>query len=152
MQALPQLERNGTARAVRRRAADRAPIPCAALVDAARGGLALLTQSRRARGYGRIVRDGGAVERIVEEKDASANERAIREVNTGILAAKTEQLAAWLARLRNDNAQGEYYLTDVIAAAVADGVPVRLANPPRRTRCLGVNSKVELATSSATTR
>ncbi len=119
-----------------------------ALVDAAsQGPLALLTQELDSpKGYGRIVRDGtGRVARIVEEKDASDAERTIREINTGILAVPHEKLAAWLARVGNDNAQGEYYLTDVVAAAVADGVPVAVRQPASAHECLGVNSKVELA-------
>ena len=120
----------------------------AALVEAAgSGALALLTQHLdEPRGYGRIVRDGTArVTRIVEEKDASEAERRIREVNTGILAAPREKLERWLAGLRNDNAQGEYYLTDVVAAAVADGVAIEVRHPRAAHECLGVNSKAELA-------
>ena len=120
----------------------------AALVHAAQGGaLALLTQHLdEPRGYGRIVRDGGGrVARIVEEKDASEAERRIREVNTGILAVPRDKLERWLAGLRNDNAQGEYYLTDVVAAAVADGVAIEVRHPRAAHECLGVNSKAELA-------
>ena len=120
----------------------------ASLVQAAQGGaLALLTQHlEEPRGYGRIVRDANArVARIVEEKDASEAERRIQEVNTGILAAPRDKLERWLAGLRNDNAQGEYYLTDVVAAAVADGVPVEVRHPQAAHECLGVNSKAELA-------
>jgi bifunctional UDP-N-acetylglucosamine pyrophosphorylase/glucosamine-1-phosphate N-acetyltransferase len=114
---------------------------------AATGHLALLTQQLEdPKGYGRIVRDAhGSVAAIVEEKDASAEQRAIREVNTGILAAPREQLGAWLARLGNDNAQREYYLTDIVAAAVADGVAVEVRQPGAAFECLGVNSKRELA-------
>src|SRR5690349_6600588 len=71
-------------------------------------------------GYGRIVRDGDAVRGIVEHKDASAEQRAIGEVYTGMMAAPNGALKRWLARLTNDNAQGEYYLTDIVAMAVAD--------------------------------
>jgi len=118
------------------------------LVDAVSSGhLALLTQEvDDPKGYGRIVRDaGGRVVRITEEKDATAEVRAIREVNTGILAAPRAKLQAWLGRLGNDNAQGEYYLTDIVALAVADGVPVEVRHPAAAYECLGVNSKVELA-------
>jgi len=118
------------------------------LVSAAAGGaLALLTQHlEQPKGYGRIVREpGGSVSRIVEEKDASEAERRIGEVNTGILAAPRAKLEKWLAGLRNDNAQGEYYLTDVVAAAVADGVAVEVRHPRAAHECLGVNSKAELA-------
>ncbi len=96
-------------------------------------------------GYGRIVRENGAITRIVEQKDASAAEKAITEVNTGILVAPTAKLKQWLATLSNDNAQGEYYLTDIVARAVADGVPVVSAQPAAEWETLGVNSKVQLA-------
>jgi bifunctional UDP-N-acetylglucosamine pyrophosphorylase/glucosamine-1-phosphate N-acetyltransferase len=97
-------------------------------------------------GYGRIVRDAaGQVVRIVEEKDASAAERAIREVNTGILVAPVSALARWLDRLRNDNAQGEYYLTDIIGMAVAEGLQVATVQPHAVWETLGVNSKAQLA-------
>ena len=117
------------------------------LVAAAGNGVALLTvRLADPSGYGRIVRDaGGSVVRIVEEKDATAAERAIDEINTGILVAPTAQLKTWLASLSNHNAQGEYYLTDVIAQAVAAGVPVSavvLADPDE---ALGVNSPAQLA-------
>ena len=109
--------------------------------------LALLTQHLEVpKGYGRIVRDGhGAVLRIVEEKDASETERSIREVNTGIMVVPGSRLEEWLRALRNDNAQGEYYLTDLVAAAVADRVPIATCQPEADYECLGVNSKVELA-------
>jgi bifunctional UDP-N-acetylglucosamine pyrophosphorylase/glucosamine-1-phosphate N-acetyltransferase len=115
--------------------------------SAAKGALALLAQELDVpRGYGRIVRDAsGRVTGIVEEKDASEAQRAIREVNTGILAVSRERLEAWLAGLRNDNAQGEYYLTDIVAAACRDGVPIEVHRPRDAAECLGVNSKAELA-------
>jgi len=96
-------------------------------------------------GYGRIVRDNGRIVRIVEQKDANEQERAITEVNTGIMVAPTARLRAWLSTLSNDNAQGEYYLTDIVARAVADGVPVVSAQPDAVWETLGVNSKVQLA-------
>lgn len=96
-------------------------------------------------GYGRIVRAGGRVARIVEQKDASEAERAIREVNTGIMVLPTHRLRGWLAELSNDNAQGEYYLTDVIALAVRDGVPVNAVHPAAETEISGVNNKAQLA-------
>jgi bifunctional UDP-N-acetylglucosamine pyrophosphorylase/glucosamine-1-phosphate N-acetyltransferase len=96
-------------------------------------------------GYGRIVRDKGRVSRIVEHKDASLAERAIQEVNTGILAVATHRLKNWIAELKNDNAQGEYYLTDIIALAVRDGVEVETRQPAFEWEVLGVNSKVQLA-------
>ncbi|MBP0600732.1 bifunctional UDP-N-acetylglucosamine diphosphorylase/glucosamine-1-phosphate N-acetyltransferase GlmU [Herbaspirillum sp. LeCh32-8] len=96
-------------------------------------------------GYGRIVRENGKIVAIVEQKDANEAQRAIREINTGIIAAPTAKLRKWLAALSNNNAQGEYYLTDVIAAAVADGVEVVSAQPDDLAETLGVNSKVQLA-------
>ena len=96
-------------------------------------------------GYGRIVREDGAIRRIVEQKDATDLEKAIREVNTGIMVAPTGQLRSWLAGLSNQNAQGEYYLTDIVAAAVRDGVAVVGSQPAAVWETLGVNSKVQLA-------
>jgi bifunctional UDP-N-acetylglucosamine pyrophosphorylase/glucosamine-1-phosphate N-acetyltransferase len=117
------------------------------LLDGAGSGMAVLTvKLPDPTGYGRIVRDWhGHVLKIVEQKDASDEERRIDEVNTGILVAPTGSLKAWLSRLSNDNAQQEYYLTDVVAQAVADGIRVAgiLAADPEET--LGVNSKVQLA-------
>ncbi|MCA1925911.1 MAG: bifunctional UDP-N-acetylglucosamine diphosphorylase/glucosamine-1-phosphate N-acetyltransferase GlmU [Thiobacillus sp.] len=117
------------------------------LVAAARAGkLGLLTVLLAdPTGYGRIVRVDGKVTRIVEHKDADDAERAIREVNTGILALPAAQLKSWIGRLNNDNAQGEYYLTDIIAMAVADGVPVETHQPAHEWEVLGVNSKAQLA-------
>ncbi len=116
------------------------------LAATAQNGVAVLTvELDDPTGYGRIVREGGEVRRIVEQKDASASERAIREVNTGIMVLPTRELSGWLGRLSNSNAQGEYYLTDVIAMAVADGVSVRAAQPAAVWETLGVNSKVQLA-------
>lgn len=97
-------------------------------------------------GYGRIIRNTlGKVVAIVEEKDASAEQRQIREVNTGILCAPVKLLRGWLSRLQNNNAQGEFYLTDIIAMAVADGVEVEAAQPAAVWETLGVNNKVQLA-------
>ena len=96
-------------------------------------------------GYGRIVREAGRIVRIIEQKDASDTERAIREVNTGILVAPTRALKSWLSKLSNNNAQGEYYLTDIIAQAVSDNIPVESAQPAFIWETLGVNSKVQLA-------
>jgi bifunctional UDP-N-acetylglucosamine pyrophosphorylase/glucosamine-1-phosphate N-acetyltransferase len=96
-------------------------------------------------GYGRIVRENGQIIRIVEQKDANAAEKSISEVNTGIMVVPTPQLRRWLATLSNQNAQGEYYLTDIVARAVADGVPVVAAHPDTLAETLGVNSKVQLA-------
>lgn len=96
-------------------------------------------------GYGRIVRDNGKIVRIVEQKDATPEELAIQEVNTGIMVAPTVHLRKWLATLSNQNAQGEYYLTDIVARAVADGVEVVGTHPEAIWETLGVNSKVQLA-------
>lgn len=97
-------------------------------------------------GYGRILRDvSGQVQAIVEHKDASAEQRAIREGNTGILAVPGARLSDWLGRLSNSNAQGEYYLTDVIAMAVADGLRVETAQAGDEMEVLGANDRIQLA-------
>jgi bifunctional UDP-N-acetylglucosamine pyrophosphorylase/glucosamine-1-phosphate N-acetyltransferase len=116
------------------------------LCRAAGKGVALLTvELDDPQGYGRIIRSRGAVKRIVEEKDATKAERALREINTGIMVLPTARLKTWLAGLRNKNAQKEYYLTDVVAAAVADKVPIKSAAPGAAWETLGVNSKAQLA-------
>jgi len=110
------------------------------------GKVALLTMVMdEPRGYGRIVRKNGRVMSIVEEKDATPEERAIREVNTGIMAVPNQHFPAWLAALKNENAQGEYYLTDIIALAVQQGVEIATAQPVHHWEVLGVNSKSQLA-------
>ena len=97
-------------------------------------------------GYGRIVRDGqGRVERIVEQADASVEQRMIRECNTGVLAAPAKLLKRWLEGLKTDNSQREYYLTDIIAMAVKDGVAVSPLGCADAIEALGVNDKVQLA-------
>lgn len=97
-------------------------------------------------GYGRIVREAnGAVCAIVEEKDADAEQRKINEVNTGIMVLPTNRLDEWLSALKNENAQGEYYLTDVIAMAVANQVTVHTACASSAVEVEGVNSKIQLA-------
>ena len=96
-------------------------------------------------GYGRIVRQQGKVTGIVEQKDATEEQRAISEVNTGIMVVPTARLKKWLNTLSNDNAQREYYLTDIVARAVADDVPVATAQPGAVWETLGVNSKLQLA-------
>ena len=119
-----------------------------ALADACGGSrLALLTiVLDDATGYGRIVRDAdGGVLGIVEHKDATPAQRQIREVYTGMMAAPSAALKRWVGALRNDNAQGEYYLTDIVAMAVADGVPVVATLATDDTEVLGVNSPLQLA-------
>jgi bifunctional UDP-N-acetylglucosamine pyrophosphorylase/glucosamine-1-phosphate N-acetyltransferase len=96
-------------------------------------------------GYGRIVRDGEAVQAIVEHKDASPEQRAICEGYTGMMAVPTAALKRWLARLDNNNTQKEYYLTDIVAMAVADGVAVVATKASSETEVLGVNSPLQLA-------
>lgn len=109
--------------------------------------LALLTvEASDPTGYGRIVRDRtGRVERIVEQKDASPEELQLREINTGFLVAPVARLRAWLERIRNHNAQAEYYLTDIVGLAAADGVEIVTAQPDHEWETLGVNSKNQLA-------
>ncbi len=111
------------------------------------GALALMTvELDNPAGYGRIVRDKAhAVTRIVEEKDANDSQRAIREINTGFLAVRAGQLRQWVERLDNSNAQREFYLTDVIAMAVRDGVTIRTVSPASPFEVLGVNDKAQLA-------
>jgi bifunctional UDP-N-acetylglucosamine pyrophosphorylase/glucosamine-1-phosphate N-acetyltransferase len=100
-------------------------------------------------GYGRIIRSGdpvgGTVEGIVEHKDATPAQRRIQEVYTGVMAAPTAHLRRWLAALKNDNAQKEYYLTDVVAMAVADRVRVVATHAQDETEVLGINSPAQLA-------
>lgn len=117
------------------------------LLAARADGMAVLTEFLAdSTGYGRIVRnDQGAIQRIVEHKDATEQELQIKEVNTGILAAPTAQLKQWLARLDNNNAQKEFYLTDIIAFAVNDGIAVNAAQPEYSWETLGVNSRLQQA-------
>ncbi len=113
---------------------------------ARRGHLGLLTARVAVpQGLGRVVRDdNGRVKAIVEERDATDAQRAIDEINTGFIAAPTELLARWVARLTPHNAQREYYLTDIVAMAVVDGVPVaaHIADDEREVR--GVNDRAQL--------
>ncbi|NTX23703.1 bifunctional UDP-N-acetylglucosamine diphosphorylase/glucosamine-1-phosphate N-acetyltransferase GlmU [Burkholderia cepacia] len=118
------------------------------LVDAAREGrYGILTVTLDdPTGYGRIVRDAaGFVTRIVEQKDASPDQLKIAEINTGIIVTPTAQLSMWLGALKNENAQGEYYLTDVVELAIEAGFEVVTAQPDEEWETLGVNSKAQLA-------
>lgn len=96
-------------------------------------------------GYGRIVRENGEVVQIVEQKDATPAERAIREINTGVLCAPAKELKRWLGRLRNDNSQREYYLTDVIRMAVAEGIAVHGVKADNWKELMGINDRKQLA-------
>jgi len=117
------------------------------LVEAAGDGLALLTaEPADAVAYGRIVRDAsGRVTRIVEQRDASAAERSLREVNAGFYALDARRLSGWLKKIKNHNAQKEYYLTDLVGLAVGEGVPVTAVKVDDAWEAAGVNSKRELA-------
>jgi bifunctional UDP-N-acetylglucosamine pyrophosphorylase/glucosamine-1-phosphate N-acetyltransferase len=119
----------------------------ARLAEAASSGLALLTADfDDPSGYGRIVRDdANAISAIVEEKDASAEIKQIREINTGFLAAPVSSLKRWLGQCSNDNAQGEYYLTDIVAMAVAGGVTVSTVKTSDCWEVAGVNDRLQLA-------
>ncbi|MCX4026798.1 bifunctional UDP-N-acetylglucosamine diphosphorylase/glucosamine-1-phosphate N-acetyltransferase GlmU [Endozoicomonas sp. SM1973] len=118
------------------------------LINAAQQtGFALLTVTLAdATGYGRIVRNSEEkITAIVEHKDASSEQLAINEINTGIMAVNSEKLQRWLPKLSNDNAQGEYYLTDIVAMAVADGMTITAVHPTCEQEVEGVNNKVQLA-------
>jgi bifunctional UDP-N-acetylglucosamine pyrophosphorylase/glucosamine-1-phosphate N-acetyltransferase len=96
-------------------------------------------------GYGRIIRENGQVVRNVEEKDATDVERKITEINTGVFCSPANKLNEWLSRLKNDNSQGEYYLTDVIAMAVEDGIAVHGVKATSQDEVMGINDKKQLA-------
>jgi len=119
----------------------------ASLIEACGGhSLALLTiDLADPSGYGRIIRSAAGVQAIVEHKDASPEQRLIIEGYTGMMAAPTGMLKRWVAQLDNNNVQGEFYLTDIVAMAVAEGVPVLGIKAPDETEVLGVNSPVQLA-------
>lgn len=108
--------------------------------------LALLTVNLDdATGMGRIIRDGDNITAIVEHKDATDEQREIKEINTGMMVIPGADLKRWLGQLRNDNAQGEYYLTDVIAMAASEGKQIRAAHPERIYEVEGVNNRVQLS-------
>uniref|UniRef100_T1HA25 Glutamine--fructose-6-phosphate aminotransferase [isomerizing] n=1 Tax=Rhodnius prolixus TaxID=13249 RepID=T1HA25_RHOPR len=118
------------------------------LADKPQGGIALLTvKLDDPTGYGRIVRDdNGSVVGIVEHKDATEQQRQINEINTGILAANGQDLKRWLSQLNNNNAQGEYYITDIIAMAASEGRRVEAVHPDNLSEVEGVNNRLQLAT------
>lgn len=120
---------------------------CARLIRHADQHLALLTvEKENPAGYGRIVRSfDGRVHAIVEEKDADNEQRRIREVNSGIMAMPTQKLREWLGRLKNENNQQEYYLTDIVAMAVEDGIGVVTERAQDEWEVIGINSKSDLA-------
>ncbi len=96
-------------------------------------------------GYGRIVRKDGKIQAIVEHKDASDEQRQIKEINTGIYCVSNAKLHEWLPRLSNNNAQGEYYLTDIVAMALTDGMQVASVEPEQAFEVEGVNDRIQLA-------
>ena len=147
-QALPQLSSDGVTLVLFGADPLARPETLEAVVRHAReGALSLLTiELEDPTGYGRIVRDAkGAVKAIVEHKDATAKERAIREINTGVMAAPTQHFARWLKAVDNRNASGEYYLTDVIALARKEKVPIETSRAANVIETLGVNTMRELA-------
>ncbi len=117
------------------------------LIDTAGTGFGLLSVTLDdPGGYGRVVRDeAGRVQCIVEQKDADPEQLAIREINTGIMFMPRHDLQRWLGGLSNDNAQGEYYLTDVLAMAVADGLDIQVCQPASAIEAEGVNNRLQLA-------
>jgi bifunctional UDP-N-acetylglucosamine pyrophosphorylase/glucosamine-1-phosphate N-acetyltransferase len=115
------------------------------LLDAGPGVAVMTAKVPEPKGYGRIVRRGGKVVAIVEERDATSEQAAIAEINSGLMALPAARLKRWLAALRNDNAQGEYYLTDVISMAFAEGVDVLGIEIDDPDEVLGINDKIQLA-------
>ena len=117
------------------------------LLDASQAsGIGLVTLTLPdASGYGRIVRENGNIQAIVEHKDASDEQRKIQEINTGIYCVSNAKLHQWLPKLSNNNAQGEYYLTDIVAMAIQDGLEVASVEPERAFEVEGVNDRVQLA-------
>jgi len=111
------------------------------------GGIGLLTVVLdNPTGYGRIVRENGTIVGIIEQKDASPAQLAINEINTGILIANGGDLKRWLAKLTNNNAQCEYYITDIIALAHQEGRVINAVHPARNSETDGVNNRLQLAT------
>lgn len=123
------------------------PLTLQKLLDAtAETGIGLVTLTLPdANGYGRIVRKNGQIQAIVEHKDATNEQRQIQEINTGIYAVSNAKLHQWLPNLSNENVQGEYYLTDIVAMALADGMQVASVEPEQAFEVEGVNDRVQLA-------
>ncbi|MDM1344701.1 bifunctional UDP-N-acetylglucosamine diphosphorylase/glucosamine-1-phosphate N-acetyltransferase GlmU [Acinetobacter pseudolwoffii] len=123
------------------------PLTLQKLLDAtAETGIGLVTLTLPdANGYGRIVRKNGQIQAIVEHKDATNKQRQIQEINTGIYAVSNAKLHQWLPNLSNENVQGEYYLTDIVAMALADGMQVASVEPEQAFEVEGVNDRVQLA-------
>ncbi len=146
-QALPRLSEDGDVLILYGDVPLVRPASLKRLVEAAREGMAVMTaEMDDPTGYGRVQRGpAGDVERIVEEKEASSAERAVREVNAGFMALGARRLREWLAKIGNRNAQKEYYLTDLVGLAVGEGVPVAAVKVQDATEVAGVNSKRELA-------
>lgn len=117
------------------------------LVDAStKTGIGLVTLTLEdSTGYGRIVRKDDKIQAIVEHKDASEEQRQIKEINTGIYCVSNAKLHQWLPKLSNDNAQGEYYLTDIVAMALSDGMEIASIQPELAFEVEGVNDRVQLA-------
>ncbi|AFP85037.1 bifunctional UDP-N-acetylglucosamine diphosphorylase/glucosamine-1-phosphate N-acetyltransferase GlmU [secondary endosymbiont of Ctenarytaina eucalypti] len=116
------------------------------LIARPRGGIGLITVTlEKPYGYGRIVRINGAVSGIIEHKDASEEQRQMKEVNTGILVTGGSDLKRWLGQLNNNNARGEFYLTDIIAMAWREGRRISTVQPTRHSEVLGVNNRLQLA-------
>ncbi len=117
------------------------------LVDASTAtGIGLVTLTLDdSTGYGRIVRENGKIQAIVEHKDASEQQRQIKEINTGIYCVSNAKLHEWLPKLSNNNAQGEYYLTDIVAMAIADGMEIASIQPEFAFEVEGVNDRIQLA-------
>ena len=107
-------------------------------------GLVTLTLAD-ATGYGRIVRENGQIQAIIEHKDATTEQHQIKEINTGIYCVSNAKLHEWLPKLSNNNAQGEYYLTDIVAMALADGMQVASVEPEQAFEVEGVNDRIQLA-------
>jgi bifunctional UDP-N-acetylglucosamine pyrophosphorylase/glucosamine-1-phosphate N-acetyltransferase len=147
LQALPRIPRAATVLVLNGDSPLLRPASLKKLLKSAGKGLAIMTSDLSdATGYGRVLRGkSGRVERIVEERDANAQERAVREWYAGFLAGQCARLAGWLAKVANRNAQKEYYLTDVIRIAAASGAPVTAVKATDRWEVAGVNSREELA-------